>query len=74
MRRKSTPNKRSPEREEIIFTALRHGATIKTATALAGISTTAFERWRARDPVFAHALQEIKMELKSRERAALQAG
>ncbi len=74
MRRKSTPNKRSPEREAIIFNALRHGATIKHATALAGISTTAFEQWRARDPFFAQTLQEIKRELKSREREALQAG
>lgn len=74
MKRKSIPNKRSPEREQIIFNALRHGATIKSAAAQAGISTTAFERWRALDPQFARTLQEIRSELKRRENRALQAG
>lgn len=71
MPRKSTPNKRSPEREAIIFNALRHGATIKSACAQAGISVTAFERWRKLDAQFARTLKQIKAEVKRRERHAL---
>lgn len=71
MRRKSIPNKRSAAREQIIFNALRHGATIKSACKQAGVSTTAFERWRAIDPQFALTLQQIKAELKRREDYAM---
>jgi transposase-like protein len=74
MKRKSTPNKRSPEREQIIFNALRHGATMKSACKQAGISKTAFEQWRAKDPQFAHILEQIKVELKAKENHALEVG
>jgi transposase-like protein len=61
MSRRSTPNKRSPEREQIILIALEWGATWRAAAKLAGVSVAALDKWRRADPDFAAAaLQAIE--------------
>jgi len=69
--RKSTPNKRSPEREHIILTALEWGATFSAAAKLAGVSEAAIDQWRRADPVFAAAVLQARERLHAKQREAL---
>ena len=71
MARKSTPYKRSPEREQIVLTALEWGATWKAAAKLAGVCTQALDQWRRADPVFAAAVLEARERLHAKQREAL---
>ena len=68
--RKSTPNKRSPEREQTILTALEWGATWGAAAKLAGVSCAAVDKWR-RDPDFAARVLLAKERLQAKQREAL---
>jgi transposase-like protein len=69
--RKSTPNKRSPEREHIILTALEWGATFSAAAKLAGVSTAAIDKWRRGDPDFDLAVKRAKERLHAKQKEAL---
>jgi len=69
--RKSTPNKRSPEREQVILTALEWGATFSAAAKLAGVSEAALDQWRRADPVFAAAVLQARERLHAKQREAL---
>ena len=71
MARKPTPNKRSPEREQTILTALEWGATWEAAAKLAGVSSAAVEQWRRADPVFAAATLQARERLHAKQREAL---
>lgn len=71
MTRRSTPNKRSPEREQIILTALRWGATWGAAAKLAGVSSTAVDKWRRADPHFNAATIKAREILKANQESAL---
>ena len=68
--RKSTPNKRSPEREQAILIALEWGATWEAATKLAGVSRRAVDQWR-KDPVFAAQVLRAKQKLRAKQRKAM---
>ena len=71
MTRRSTPNKRSTEREQTILTALEWGATWSAAAKLAGVSSTAVDKWRRADPVFAAAALQAIERLRAKQREAL---
>ena len=71
MSRRSTPNKRSPEREQTIITALQWGATFEAAAKLAGVSPQAVDQWRRADPVFNAAVLEARGILHANQAAAL---
>ena len=71
MTRKSTPNKRSPEREQIILTAIEWGATWEAAAKLAGVSPQAIDQWRRADPDFAARVLLAKERLQAKQREAL---
>lgn len=71
MRRRPTPNKRSPEREQIILTALEWGATWEAAAKLAGVSSAAVDQWRRADPDFAAATLLAKERLRANQANAL---
>ena len=72
MPRRSTPNKRSPEREQTILTALEWGATWEAAAKLAGVSYNAVEQWRRADPHFAAKVRLAKKRLQAKQREALE--
>ena len=67
MPRRSTPNKRSQEREQTIITALEWGATWEAASRLAGVSPQAVDQWRRADPVFATATLRAKEKLRAKQ-------
>ena len=71
MSRRSTPNKRSPEREQTILTALEWGATWNAAAKLAGVSPQAVDQWRRADPVFDAATLKAREKLRTRQGSAL---
>ena len=71
MSRRSTPNKRSPEREQTILTALEWGATWEAAAKLAGVSPQAVDQWRRADPVFAAAALQARERLRAKQGSAL---
>jgi hypothetical protein len=71
MSRRSTPNKRSPEREQTILTALEWGATWNAAAKLAGVSPQAVDQWRRSDPVFDAATLKAREKLRTRQGSAL---
>ena len=71
MARKPTPNKRSPERDQIVLTALEWGATFSAAAKLAGVSGTALDRWRRADPDFAAAVLQARERLHVKQIEAL---
>lgn len=71
MSRRSTPNKRSPEREQTILTALEWGATWEAAAKLAGVSPQAVDQWRRADPVFAAAALKARERLRAKQGSAL---
>ena len=71
MTRRSTPNKRSTEREQTILTALEWGATFSAAAKLAGVSEAAIDQWRRADPVFAAAVLQARERLHAKQREAL---
>lgn len=71
MPRRSTPKKRSPEREQTILTALEWGATWKAAAKLAGVCSQAAHQWRRTDPDFADKVRLAKERLQAKQREAL---
>lgn len=72
MSRRSRPNKRSPEREQTIITALQWGASLRTAASLAGISFRTLHTWRENDPDFDLSISNARVVLNAKIKAALQ--
>jgi len=54
------PTKQNPERDALLFSALREGNTRRAACAYAGVSEDSLARWLARSADFAERIKEAE--------------
>jgi hypothetical protein len=70
MKRITLSNKRSPEREQVILTALEWGASWINAAKLAGVTAETVKYWRKNYPDFEEATLAAKAMLRTKQRRA----